>query len=282
MNGTRVPPDTAGLPTRRRFVIGAGGALLVAGCASEPNDPVAQPAEDTVADATPTDDTPADVAPTDDTPADDTSAGDPIAAFVASDFADLGPCLLLQPAPAGPFPLDRRFDREDITEGYPGHPLRLGFRVVDRDCRPAAGATVEIWHCDATGDYSAFTDNGGGKDESEGTTFLRGTRTANADGIVEFHTIYPGWYPGRAVHLHLTIQIADGTALTSQLYFDDDYTADVYSEAPYAEFGIPDTATSVDFLAGDVIANGSLLAASRSPTRAGDGTTGLSNLVVGT
>ncbi len=118
--------------------------------------------------------------------------------FTAADFDDLGACQLTPEQTAGPFPLDEQFDRRDITEGSPGTPLRLGFRVVDEACAAIAGAAVEVWHADATGDYSAFTDNGGGKDEAEGTTFLRGTQTAGDDGIVEFATIYPGWYTGRA------------------------------------------------------------------------------------
>lgn len=83
--------------------------------------------------------------------------------------------------------------------------MRLGLRVVDAACEPIPDAAVEIWHCDTTGDYSAFPDNGGGKDAGSGTTFLRGTQTAGADGIVEFQTVYPGWYRGRAVHIHVRV-----------------------------------------------------------------------------
>ena len=86
----------------------------------------------------------------------------------------------------------KQLRRSDITEDYPGHPLRLGIRVVDESCSPIPNADVEIWHADAGGDYSAFVDNGGGKDDGAGTTFLRGTQPSNDDGIVEFQTIYPG------------------------------------------------------------------------------------------
>ena len=128
---------------------------------------------------------------------------------------------------SGPFPLDEQFDRRDVTEGYPGQPMRLGLRVLDETCAPVPGAKVEIWHTDGSGDYSAFVDRGGGKDEGPGTTFLRGTQTAGDDGIVEFLTIYPGWYSGRAVHIHLRVHLDDATVLTSQMFFDDDYTASV-------------------------------------------------------
>ena len=179
---------------------------------------------------------------------------------------------------SGPFPLDQQFDRRDVTENYPGHPMRLGFRVLDESCAAVPGATVEIWHADATGDYSAFTDNGGGKDEGAGTTFLRGTQTADADGIVEFLTIYPGWYRGRAVHIHLRVHLADATVLTSQMFFDGDYTAGVYSDAPYAEFGLPDTSNAADNIAGDPAAEGTLLHTTAADTARGAGTLGLLNL----
>jgi hypothetical protein len=179
---------------------------------------------------------------------------------------------------AGPFPLDRQFDRRDITEGAPGHPLRLGLRVVDAACAAVPGAKVELWHADATGDYSAFIDNGGGKDDGPGTTFLRGTQTADANGIVEFLTIYPGWYRGRAVHIHLRVHLADSTVLTSQMFFDGDYTAGVYAGAPYAEFGLPDTSNAADSIAGDPAAEGTLVHTSPADTAGGAGTLGLLNL----
>jgi protocatechuate 3,4-dioxygenase beta subunit len=179
---------------------------------------------------------------------------------------------------AGPFPLDEQFDRSDVTEGLPGQPMRLGLRVVDDSCAPVPGAKVEIWHTDSTGDYSAFTDGGGGKDEGSGTTFMRGTQTANDDGIVEFLTVYPGWYSGRAVHIHLRVHLDDATVLTSQMFFDEDYTAGVYATEPYAEFGLPDTPNSADRIAGNTQAEGTLLHTSAGDTAKGSGTVALLNL----
>jgi protocatechuate 3,4-dioxygenase beta subunit len=201
-------------------------------------------------------------------------------ALTAADFDGLGTCPLLPEQTAGPFPLDEQLDRRDITEGSAGQPMRLGFRVVGDDCAPVAGAAVEIWHCDATGDYSAFEDGGGGKDEAGDTTFLRGTQTAGDDGIVEFLTIVPGWYPGRAVHVHLRVHVDDATVLTSQVYFDADFLSEVYAADPYAEFGEPDTSNGSDGIAGDPEADGTLLHASPGDTTAGPGTLALLNLGV--
>ena len=211
-------------------------------------------------------------------PGSPTSALSAQSALTAADFDGLGTCSLMPEKTAGPFPLDQQFDRRDVTEGLPGHPMRLGLRVVDKACAAVPGAAVEIWHADATGDYSAFIDNGGGKDAGAGTTFLRGTQTADDNGIVEFLTVYPGWYSGRAVHIHLRVHLADTTVLTSQMFFDADYTAGVYAAAPYAEFGLPDTPNSADRIAGDPLAEGTLLHTTAGETSLGTGTLGLLNL----
>jgi protocatechuate 3,4-dioxygenase beta subunit len=196
--------------------------------------------------------------------------------LTAADFDGLGTCTMLPEQTAGPFPLDEQFVRRDITEGHPGHPLRLGFRVVDTVCAPIPGAAVEIWHTDATGDYSAFADGGGGKDEAEGTTFLRGTQVAGDDGIVEFATIYPGWYRGRAVHIHVRVHQDGQVVRTSQVYFDEAYTEDVFATGEYAEFGPPDTTWAQDGIAGDPSADGTSLSLSAE----GSGTRALLNLAV--
>jgi protocatechuate 3,4-dioxygenase beta subunit len=192
--------------------------------------------------------------------------------LTAADFDGLGPCRLAPEQTAGPFYADVGLTRRDITEGLPGHPLRLGVRVVDEDCRPVPGAVVEVWHCDVDGDYSAFTDGSGGAgDAGEGTTFLRGGQTGDDQGIVEFATNYPGWYTGRAVHIHARVRLDDGTALTTQLYFPDEISDEVHAEDPYAAHGERDTRNTDDGIAGDPAAEGLMLAA----TRRGAGTQGL-------
>ena len=196
--------------------------------------------------------------------------------LTAADFDGLAICTLTPEQTAGPFPLDEQFVRRDITEGYDGHATRLGFRVVDADCAPITGAAVEVWHTDATGDYSAFADGGGGKDEADGSTFLRGTQVAGDDGIVEFATIYPGWYPGRAPHIHVRVHRDDDIVLTSQVYFDEGYSEEIYGEAPYDEFGLPDTSWEDDGIAGDPAAEGTALFL----TSTGSGTRALLNLGV--
>jgi protocatechuate 3,4-dioxygenase beta subunit len=254
--------------SRREVLVAGAAAAVVAACGGDDGDPAA---------ATGT--APSTTAPPASTTVATTGTTVPAAtgtALTAADFDGLGTCALTPEQTAGPFPLDEQCERQDITEGYPGHPLHLGLRVVDAECAPVAGATVEVWHTDATGDYSAFTDDGGGKDEAEGTTFLRGTQTAGDDGIVEFTTIYPGWYRGRAVHIHVRVHRDGAVALTSQVYFDEAYTEDVFATGEYAEFGPPDTTWATDGIAGDPLADGTALAL----TAEGEGTRGLLNLGV--
>jgi len=179
--------------------------------------------------------------------------------FTAADFEGTIPCAATRAQTAGPFPSPMLIERRDVIEGRPGRPLRLGAQVVDAACEPVPGAVLEIWHCDATGDYSAYLDgNRGGTDEGEGTTFLRGSQVADADGIVEFATIYPGWYTGRAVHIHTRVHLDGDEVLTTQWYVPDDRSAAVFADAPY--LGDPDTTIADDGIAGDPEADGTLVA----------------------
>jgi protocatechuate 3,4-dioxygenase beta subunit len=187
-----------------------------------------------------------------------------------ADFADLGPCQVLPEQTQGPFYADLDLMRRDITEGLPGHPLRLGVQVVDENCDPIPEAVVDVWHCDVDGDYSAFAD-GTPNDAGPGTTFLRGSQTTNADGIAEIHTNYPGWYTGRAVHIHTKVHLDATTALTTQLYLPDELTDEVHREAPYAAHGQRTIRNADDFIAAGSETNGTLVTTSAE----GDGTLGL-------
>jgi protocatechuate 3,4-dioxygenase beta subunit len=202
----------------------------------------------------------------------DGEGGDRPTALTADDFAALGACLLTPEQTEGPFYLAGDMVRRDITEGLPGHRLRLGIRVVDAACEPVRGAVVDVWHTDVDGDYSGFADGSGSADDAaEGTTFLRGSQVADGEGIVEFGTVYPGWYQGRAVHIHVKAHLDGTTMLTSQLYFPEDLTDEVHAREPYAAHGSRDTRNEDDPIAGDPQAAGNLLATSA----AGDGTLGL-------
>ena len=152
----------------------------------------------------------------------------------------------------GPYHLDRSPFRRDITEDCRGVALVIGLALGAADGSPLAAARVEIWHCDAAGRYSGFplpesaaAEGGATPEHVVDQTFLRGTQESNADGLVEFHTIYPGWYPGRTVHIHVTAQPV-GRIFTSQLYFPDRLTDEVFTCAPYCERARRDTTNAAD------------------------------------
>jgi protocatechuate 3,4-dioxygenase beta subunit len=149
------------------------------------------------------------------------------ASATAGLFDDTSSCTLTAEQTEGPYYFDADSIRSDIREDREGTTLRLAIRVREAEaCTPLADAVVDVWHCDATGVYSGF-------EEGEGERFLRGAQVTNSDGIVQFRTIYPGWYTGRTPHIHVKVHIDRETVLTTQLYFDEETNAKVYANAPY-------------------------------------------------
>ena len=160
-------------------------------------------------------------------------------------------CLLAPDTTEGPYYVDPGLVRSDITEGRPGLALRMRIQVVTADCEPLEGARVDLWHCDAIGSYSGFA--GQGFDQlrnTRGQTFLRGTQMADGTGLVQFETIYPGWYPGRTTHMHYKVFLDGETVLTSQIFFPDALSAYLSrSVAPYNARSEPDTVNAGDRIA---------------------------------
>jgi len=184
-------------------------------------------------------------------------------------------CTLMAEQEEGPYYLDDQVLRRDITEGKPGLPLRLRVALVDaRRCNPLPGAALDIWHCDALGVYSGFTaadsDGRGGRGRrgmgpsppgfdgrgmgppprprtTDASRFLRGVQVTGADGIAEFATVYPGWYAGRAIHIHLKVHTGGHVSHTGQLFLPEDTTDAVARLQPYAgRLNVPRTLQSQD------------------------------------
>lgn len=181
-------------------------------------------------------------------------------------------CVVRPQVTEGPYFVDERLNRADIRADSvtgtvkEGTPLTLAFNVTqvsDGSCTPLEGAIVDVWHCDADGAYSDVTDTGVGFDTT-GQTFLRGYQVTDANGQARFTTIYPGWYSGRTVHIHFKIRTAldDANAgeFTSQLFFDEALSDEVFTQPPYAEKGSQDTLNSTDSIYQDLL----LLAVSKS------------------
>ena len=155
-------------------------------------------------------------------------------------------CAVTPTETAGPFPSLVDLFRTDIREGKSGVPLALTVKVVNANsgCAAVPNANVEIWQCDATGNYSQY-----GSQATQ--TYLRGIQTTDANGQVSFTTIYPGWYQGRATHIHLEVTINGVSVKVTQIAFPESVNATVYASSVYASRGANPTSNASDGIFAD-------------------------------
>ena len=160
-------------------------------------------------------------------------------------------CVLTASLTEGPFFVDEKLNRSDIRTDpvsgavSAGIPLALTFnvsRVGNSACTPLTGAYLDVWHCDAAGVYSDVS--------GSSRKFLRGYQITDGNGVAAFTTIYPGWYSGRAVHIHFKLRLYAGSSktyeFTSQFFFDDSLTDSVYTRTPYSSRGSRDVRNASD------------------------------------
>lgn len=171
-------------------------------------------------------------------------------------------CLLVAGTTEGPCTTATDLARVDVSEGWTGLPVRLGMRFVTSACAPIAGAVVKIWHTNIAGSYSGVTPNPGMclKQQSySAADFFRGVQSTNASGLVYFDTCFPGWYSGRAIHIHFQVTSGATTYKISQLFFPETLTTDIFANhAEYKSYGQPNT----------TFANDNVMAAIPLPSRA--------------
>jgi protocatechuate 3,4-dioxygenase beta subunit len=195
-------------------------------------------------------------------------------------------CVLIPAKTEGPYFVDEKLNRSDIRtdpgdgSAQAGTPLNLTMVVVraDASCAPVEGAVVDIWHANAAGRYSDIASEG-----TAGRRFLRGLQATDASGQAAFTTIFPGWYSGRAVHIHFKVRVFSGSATTyefnSQLFFEPATANTIYAASPYSSRGTPNVANAADQIYGS---DGAKLLVALSPNAGGgyDGTfvVGLSGL----
>ncbi|HEY9102777.1 cadherin-like beta sandwich domain-containing protein, partial [Chitinimonas sp.] len=168
-----------------------------------------------------------------------------------------GNCALIPSETEGPYPLlailsNSAIVRQDIREAKTGVPLTLNLTLenVNNLCAPISNAAVYIWHCDKDGEYSGYSSSQNGNHAGE--TYLRGIQVSDSAGQVSFSTIYPGWYMGRATHIHAQVYLNDNlkvtATVTTQFAFPEATNATVYASTLYAAHG---QNTSVPSNAGD-------------------------------
>ena len=238
----------------RRALLGAGGLLsltaVLAACTAARPSPAATGSATTPDRST--------AAPTTPPPPPPPAPASPVDLL-----AGAGTCTLTPKTIAGPTWFDAHAVRSDVRDGRPGVELALALKVVGASgCNPVPGAVVDLWQADAGGVYSGFVGaspgqggHPGGRDEygdpqsrpTDPGRALRGTQATGPDGVVQFTTIYPGWYPTRTPHLHLEVHVDGATALTTQLFFDDAVSDAVFASlADYGQHGRRDTRNATD------------------------------------
>jgi protocatechuate 3,4-dioxygenase beta subunit len=180
-------------------------------------------------------------------------------------------CVLSPDMTEGPYYLDENLIRRDITEGKDGLALQLRLTVEDAStCKPIRRATVEVWHADATGNYSGFDG------AATQTTYLRGGQRTDRNGLAIIETIYPGWYQGRTPHIHLKVHVGGNVVHTGQLFFKTATSEGVYETGAYASHGEPDTTNATD----NIYASGGSRSLLRLTQRSGGGYRGAITLGV--
>ena len=167
------------------------------------------------------------------------------------------PCLVRPELTEGPFFVDAADERSDIRvdtssgKASEGVPLTVTFNVAQAAaaaCTPLPQAVVHVWQCDGVGVYSGVSDRQPGSGSRKDNA-LRGTQQTGSGGAARFTTIYPGWYRGRAVHIHFKIRTQSGGQAyeyTSQLFFPETLTDEIHAAPPYARHGRRDTMNDRD------------------------------------
>ncbi|UPZ17411.1 intradiol ring-cleavage dioxygenase [Flavobacterium humidisoli] len=162
-----------------------------------------------------------------------------------------GSCTVSPSETKGPFPIKTpsQLVLENIKSDRVGIALLINLKIENKNnnCEPLSGALVDVWHCDKDGNYSEYGGTQMQQTDYTSVHFLRGRQTSNASGEVSFISIYPGWYQGRAPHVHVEVLSSTGTSLlVTQIAFPETISSEVYSSTNYAAHGQADTANTKD------------------------------------
>jgi protocatechuate 3,4-dioxygenase beta subunit len=172
-----------------------------------------------------------------------------------------GSCTVSPTETEGPFPTktpsslvtnDIRSDRTGVA-----FTIKITINNVNNSCAALAGAIVDIWHCDKDGNYSEYGGTGMQATNYTSVHFLRGRQVTDANGLVTFTSVFPGWYSGRAPHIHVHVYNAGGSSLkVTQIAFPTDVCNTVYTTATnYYTRGKQDTSNASDNVFSDSLAS---------------------------
>ena len=171
-----------------------------------------------------------------------------------------GSCIVTADEVEGPYPYvggesANPLDRSDVTAGQTGVPLTLSFIVVDagNNCNVVSNARVDIWHCNKDGYYSGYANQNSslGTKSYVGETWLRGYQLTDSTGVAKFTTIYPGWYQGRATHIHIEVFVNGVMEKTTQICFSESINNVVYTSSLYSTHGVNPITNEADSIFGN-------------------------------
>ena len=171
-----------------------------------------------------------------------------------------GSCIVTATETEGPYPyvggeLTNPLERSDVTDGQTGVPLTLNFVIVNANdsCNVVTNVRVDIWHCNKDGYYSGYANQQStlGTKSYVGETWLRGYQLSDSSGVVKFSTIYPGWYGGRATHVHIEVYVNNVMKKTTQIAFLETINNTVYASSLYSAHGVNPVSNEADSVFGD-------------------------------
>jgi protocatechuate 3,4-dioxygenase beta subunit len=178
----------------------------------------------------------------------------------SSDISADGNCTVSPSETKGPFPIKTpsQLVLENIKSDRIGVALLINLTIENqtKDCASLEGVLVDIWHCDKDGNYSEYGGTSMQQTDYTSVHFLRGRQTSDANGEVSFISIFPGWYQGRAPHIHVEVLNASGSSLlVTQIAFPENVTNEVYSSTNYASHGQADTSNTSDNVFADSLSD---------------------------
>ncbi|AXB56527.1 dioxygenase family protein [Flavobacterium fluviale] len=171
-----------------------------------------------------------------------------------------GSCTVSPSETKGPFPIKTpsQLVLENIKSDRVGIALLINLKIENKNnnCEPLSGILVDVWHCDKDGNYSEYGGTSMQQTDYTSVHFLRGRQTSDTNGNVSFISIYPGWYQGRAPHIHVEVLSSSGSSLlVTQIAFPETISSQVYSSTNYAAHGQADTANTKDNVFADSLSD---------------------------
>lgn len=177
-----------------------------------------------------------------------------------TDSSNDGSCAVSPSETKGPFPIKTpsQLVLENIKSDRAGIALLINLKIENKsnNCAPFPDVLVDVWHCDKDGNYSEYGGTQMQQTDYTSVHFLRGRQTADSKGEVSFLSIYPGWYQGRAPHIHVEVLSSSGSSLlVTQIAFPENISSNVYSSPNYASHGQADTSNLKDSIFADSLSS---------------------------